>query len=195
MTTRRNLLALAGAIALSAGCASTATRGRSRTPQEEVPATFAPLRWSLSPGDVPALFPGKVVRPGAWGDRERHVTWTIPDARRIAGVPGTLVADWIEGGELSRARLSFEDPRRTCDPDHSNRPQPCTEPGPALSRVYDALQAELASGRGPPQSRGGKVARSASWSGAELHLELTMERDEGGLWWVEASVAPADAAR
>jgi hypothetical protein len=201
---RRNLpaLALVAAMAAGAGCASQPIRPPSSgLPHEAIPSTFAPLRWSVRPDDVPALFPNREARPGSWADSVRHVTWTVSDVRRIDGVPGALVADWLAGGDLWKARLTFADPRRECDPDLADRPRRCAEPGPSLGGVYDALQAELSRGRGAPETApGAHGARTATWRGTELRLWLAMKPDARGAWRVDASVmpvlatAPGDAA-
>lgn len=194
MARRNALVAVAVALALAA-CASGPPLPRSSgLPKEAVPATFAPLRWSVKPEEIPALFPNGGATQGGWeGDGVQHVTWTVSDVRRVDGVPGTLVADFVEGGELWRARLSFADPRRDCDPDLGERPRRCAEPA-ALGGVYDALEAELARGRGAPEaSRGPRGARAAAWRGGELRLSLALKQDARGAWVVVATVAPASS--
>jgi hypothetical protein len=194
MTPRNLPLAALAAAALA--CASAPiSPPASGLPKEAIPATFAPLRWSVRPGDVPALFPNREAREGSWTDGGRHVTWTVADVRRVDGIPGTLVADWLEGGDLWRARLSFADPRRDCDPDLADRPRRCEDAGPALAAVYDALQAELARGRGAPvATKGPHGGRGAAWKGTELRLGLSLKPDARGAWAVEATVMPAAAA-
>jgi hypothetical protein len=60
--------------------------------------------------------------------------------------------------------------------------------------VYDALQTELARGRGAPRSAPGPHgARTASWHGTDLTLTLLLGTDARGAWGVEATVAPTDA--
>jgi hypothetical protein len=194
VTVRPAAASLSAALALAlGGCASPPLHPpASGLPKEAIPATFAPLRWSVKPDELPALFPNREATQGAWSDGVRHVTWTVSDVRRVDGVPGALAADWIEGGELWRARLSFADPRRECDPDLAERPRRCGEPG-ALAGVYDALEAELARGRGEPEaSRGAHGARAAAWRG-ELRLSLALTPDARGAWRVDATVAPASS--
>ncbi len=186
MTTRLDLPALAAAIAVAAGCASSRpSPPASDLPRVAIPPTFAPLRWSVRADDVPVLFPNREARRAEAG---RQVTWTVVDVRRIDGVPGTLVVEFPGGSDVWRARLAFADPRRDCDPDLSDRAHRCAEPGAALTAVFDALQAELARGRGAPQAtRTPHGARAASWRDPELRLSLDMAPDARGAWSVEAA--------
>ncbi|HET8538698.1 MAG TPA: hypothetical protein VFL83_02380 [Anaeromyxobacter sp.] len=195
MTPGRSLPALVAALAVAAGCAPQRVHvPASGLPREAIPSTFAPLRWSVRPDDIPALFPNRELRQDSWSDAVRHVTWTVSDVRRIDGVAGALVADWIEGGDLWRVRLAFADPRRDCDPDLVERPRRCAEAG-ALAGVYDALQAELARGRGAPEAtRAASGARTAAWRGTDVRLSLWMKLDARGAWSVEAVVTSALAA-
>lgn len=189
---RRNVpRAAALAFAVAAGCASKPLlTTASGLPREALPSTFAPLRWSVRPDDVPALFPNREARQEAPADPSRRVTWTVSDVRRIEGVSGALAAEWSDAGELRRVKLSFPDPRKECDPDLTGRPRHCGEPGPTLSRIHDALRAELARGRGAPEtSPGARGGRTASWRGTETALALALVPDARGAWAAEASVA------
>lgn len=194
MRARRTAPALAAALAISAGCAGPRLPEASGLPREALPATFAPLRWAVHPDDVTVLLPNRQARAGEWSDGLRHVTWTVADVRRVSGVPGALLADWIEGGTLWMARLSFADPRRECDPDLADRPRRCVEPGPALAAVHAEIERELARGRGAPKvERGPHGARSASWPGGELGLWLSLRPDTRGAWAVQATAMPRSA--
>jgi len=187
----RTAFALAAALAFSAGCAAARSPEASGLPREALPATFAPLRWSVRPADVPVLLPNREARSGEWSDGVKHLTWSVADVRRVSGVPGALLADFADGGALWMARLSFADPRRECDPDLADRPRHCVEPGPALAAVYAALEAELARGRGAPKvERGAHGARSASWPGGEIGLWLTLRPGVRGAWAAQATAMP-----
>ena len=186
------------AVAAVASCASprspagTATAAAAAAlPREALPSTFEPLRWSVQPEEIRVLFPNRDARASNWRDGERHVVWSVDDVRRVAGVPGTLLVDWVEGGALWMARLTFADPRRECDPDIGKLPLRCDVPGTALTSVFDALEGELARGRGAavpgPAAAGG---RSLSWRGIGFALRLSLAQNERGAWSAEAAATP-----
>lgn len=186
-----------GALALAlvaAGCAGARRPGPAPLPREALPTTFEPLRWSVQPDDIPALFPNHEARRFRWRGRERHVGWSVDDVRRVAGQRGTLYVDWEEGGGLWRVRLAFADPRRECDPDLGELPLRCEVPGAALQSVFDALAAELAQGRGAPvEAPAGAAARSVSWSGIGFALRLSLVPDDRGAWSADVVATPLRA--
>jgi hypothetical protein len=182
--------ALALAALAAAGCAGS-RRHAAAVPVEALPTTFDPLRWSVRPEEIPALFPNRETRSHDWRGRERHVVWSVADVRRVAGLPGMLQVDWVEGAELWMARLAFADPRRECDPDLGEVPLRCDVPGTALAAVFDVLQGELARGRGAPvEARAPAGGRALSWRGIGFALRLSLAPDERGAWSAEAVATP-----
>jgi hypothetical protein len=190
---------ISGAIALgalaAAGCAGSrqhaAAAAAAAVPREALPTTFDPLRWSVRPEQIPALFPNRETRSFGWRGREQHVVWSVADVRRVEGLPGTLQVDWVEGRELWMARLAFADPRRECDPDLGEVPLRCDVPGAALAAVFDALEGELAQGRGAPiEAPASAGGRSLSWRGIGFALRLSLARDERGAWSAETIATP-----
>jgi hypothetical protein len=178
--------------ALAAGCAG--ARRDAPVPREALPSTFDPLRWSVQPDEIPALFPNREARSFRWQGEDRHVVWSVADVRRVAGLPGELQVDWVEGGPLYRVRLGFADPRRECDRDLGEVPLRCDAPGAALTAAFDALEAELTQGRGAPaRTPAAKGGRSVSWRAIDFAVRLTLSPDERGAWSAEATATPASA--
>jgi hypothetical protein len=181
--------------ALVSGCGAP-RRPAAALPREALPSIFEPLRWSVQPDEIPALFPNREGRRFTWRDVERHVVWSVDDVRRVAGVPATLHVDWLEGGPVWLTRLTFADPRQDCDPDIGQLPLRCEVPGSALTQVFDALEAELAKRRGAPDpgpaAAGG---RSVSWRGMGFGLQLALARDGRGAWTAQATATPTRDGR
>jgi hypothetical protein len=176
--------------ALVSGCGAS-RRPAAALPREALPSIFEPLRWSVQPDDIPALFPNREGRRFTWRDGERHVVWSVDDVRRVAGVPGTLHVDWLEGGPVWMTRLTFADPRQDCDPDIGQLPLRCEVPGSALTQVFDALEAELAKRRGAPEAGPAAAgARSVAWRGMGFALRLALARDGRGAWTAQATATP-----
>jgi hypothetical protein len=181
--------------ALVSGCGA-ARRPAVALPREALPSIFEPLRWSVQPDDIPALFPNREGRRFTWRDSERHVVWSVDDVRRVAGVPATLHVDWLEGGPVWMTRLTFADPRRDCDPDIGELPIRCEVPGAALTQVFEALEAELSRRRGAPEA--GPAApggRDVSWRCMDFALRLALARDHRGAWTAQATATPVRNGR
>jgi hypothetical protein len=186
----RSIVGALGLVLAAAGCGG-AGRHAPALPREALPTIFDPLRWSVQPEDIPALFPNREARRFEWRSADRHVVWSVDDVRRVAGVPGSLQVDWAEGGPLWMARLAFSDPRDDCDPDIGRLPLRCDVPGTALTQVFDALEAELAKDRGAPDAAPAEAGgRAVSWRGMGFALRLSLAKDRRGAWSTRATATP-----